>query len=139
MLGFPFVFNEKNCFWSKIVLLGEALHIYYPQIFRSSEWNLSWFLCKFVWLASRISFISFPIHFYNGSLEPHARLCCSLEFFIQFYNRCDVVGCSLKISNLLFVNDTVIFSEPNLDNLCHLRAALFYFEAILDLKINLSK
>lgn len=37
------------------------------------------------------------------------------------------------------LSDTLIFSKPNQDHLCNLRAILLCFEAISKLKINLSK
>lgn len=42
-------------------------------------------------------------------------------------------------SYLLFVDDTLIFSEPNINHLRSLRVLLLCFETILELRINLSK
>ena len=53
------------------------------------------------------------------------------------------VGCKdgeeLVISHLLYVDDTLFFCEPSQDQLAYLSWLLMWFEAILGLKINLSK
>ena len=46
---------------------------------------------------------------------------------------------SLCISHLLFADNTLIFSDANLDHILHLRLLFTWFEAISGLKINLSK
>lgn len=51
----------------------------------------------------------------------------------------DVSRCSLKVPHILFVDDTLIFSKPDHDNLCYMRALLLCFETISDLRINLCK
>lgn len=43
------------------------------------------------------------------------------------------------IFHLLFANDTLIFNDLDKGNLCNFKALLFFFEAISDFKINLSK
>jgi hypothetical protein len=45
----------------------------------------------------------------------------------------------MVVPHLLFVDDTFIFCEPNVEQLCNLRCLLLCFEAVLGLKINLSK
>jgi hypothetical protein len=46
---------------------------------------------------------------------------------------------SLCFSHLLFTDNTLIFSDANLDHILHLRLLFTWFEAISGLKINLSK
>jgi hypothetical protein len=46
---------------------------------------------------------------------------------------------SLCISHLLFVDNTLIFSDANLDHILHLQLLFTWFEVISGLKINLSK
>lgn len=48
-------------------------------------------------------------------------------------------GNELRVSHILFAEDTLIFCGAGYDHLRYLRMVLFCFEAILDLKINLSK
>jgi hypothetical protein len=43
------------------------------------------------------------------------------------------------VSHLLFANDTLIFCDPNVEQFRDLRCLLLCFEAVLELKINLSK
>uniref|UniRef100_A0A2N9HT73 Reverse transcriptase domain-containing protein n=1 Tax=Fagus sylvatica TaxID=28930 RepID=A0A2N9HT73_FAGSY len=45
----------------------------------------------------------------------------------------------LKISHLLFTDDTLIFSDDNPDHIFHIRLLFTWFEAISGLKINLCK
>ncbi|KAG6692683.1 hypothetical protein I3842_10G126000 [Carya illinoinensis] len=45
----------------------------------------------------------------------------------------------LKVSDLLFADDTLIFGDPNEEHLLALRALLLCFEAVSRLRINLSK
>uniref|UniRef100_A0A2N9EFE5 Reverse transcriptase domain-containing protein n=1 Tax=Fagus sylvatica TaxID=28930 RepID=A0A2N9EFE5_FAGSY len=45
----------------------------------------------------------------------------------------------LKISHLLFANDTLIFSDANPDHIFHIRLLFTWFEAVSGLKINLCK
>jgi hypothetical protein len=46
---------------------------------------------------------------------------------------------SLMISNLLFVNDTLIFYDADLDQIGYLKCTLLCFEAVSGLKVNLGK
>jgi hypothetical protein len=48
-------------------------------------------------------------------------------------------GGAINISHLLFVDDTLIFSEANPDHLCNLRCLFLCFEAVSGLRINLAK
>jgi hypothetical protein len=43
------------------------------------------------------------------------------------------------VSHLLFANDTLIFCEPNCEHLYNLQCPFLCFDAVLGLKINLSK
>lgn len=43
------------------------------------------------------------------------------------------------MSHVLFADDTLIFCKTNPYHLCHLRCLFLWFEAILRLKINLTK
>ena len=45
----------------------------------------------------------------------------------------------MKLSHLLFTNDTLIFCEPKVEQLRNLRCLLLCFKAVSGLKINLSK
>ena len=45
----------------------------------------------------------------------------------------------MEVSHLLFADDTLIFCEPKVEEICNLRCLLLCFEAVLGLKINLSK
>jgi hypothetical protein len=45
----------------------------------------------------------------------------------------------MKVSHLLFTDDTLIFCKPKVEQICNLRCLLLCFEAVLELKINLSK
>jgi hypothetical protein len=45
----------------------------------------------------------------------------------------------MVVSHLLFADDTLIFCEPKVEQIQHLRCLLLCFEAVLGLKINLSK
>jgi hypothetical protein len=45
----------------------------------------------------------------------------------------------MVVSHLLFVDDTVIFYEPNVEQIRNLRCLLLCIEVVLGLKINLSK
>lgn len=47
-------------------------------------------------------------------------------------------GC-IMVSHLLFMDDTLIFSDANKDHLRALRALLLCFEAVFGLRINLNK
>lgn len=49
------------------------------------------------------------------------------------------IGNNLSISHLLFVDDTLIFCKSNESNLGNLRCIIFLFEAMSDLRVNLSK
>jgi hypothetical protein len=46
---------------------------------------------------------------------------------------------AMEVSHLLFVDDILIFCEPKMEQLLNLRCLLLCFEAVLGLKINLSK
>lgn len=46
---------------------------------------------------------------------------------------------SLEVSRLFFADDTLIFCQPNVRNLLHLRCVLLYFHGVSGLKINLQK
>ena len=46
---------------------------------------------------------------------------------------------AMDVSHLLFVDDTLIFGEPKVEQIQNLRCLLLCFEAISGLKINLSK
>ena len=48
-------------------------------------------------------------------------------------------GISLAVSHLLFVDDTLIFCDDDLDQVLFLRMLLIWFEAVSGLKINLGK
>jgi hypothetical protein len=48
-------------------------------------------------------------------------------------------GGAINIFHLLFVHDTLIFSEANPDHLRNLRSLFLCFEAISSLRINLAK
>ena len=48
-------------------------------------------------------------------------------------------GRSLAVSHLLFVDDTLIFCEVDLDQILFLRIILIWFEVVFGLKINLGK
>ena len=48
-------------------------------------------------------------------------------------------GRSKAVSHLLFVDDTLIFCEADLDQILILRMILIWFEAVSGLKINLGK
>jgi hypothetical protein len=45
----------------------------------------------------------------------------------------------MKVLHLLFADDTLIFCEPKVEQICNLRCLLLCFEAVSGLKINLSK
>ena len=45
----------------------------------------------------------------------------------------------MDISHLLFLNDTLVFCEPSLDQLTYLSWVLIWFETILGLRVNLDK
>ena len=45
----------------------------------------------------------------------------------------------MVVSHLLFADDTLIFCEPKVEQICNLRCLLLCFEAVFGLKINLSK
>jgi hypothetical protein len=46
---------------------------------------------------------------------------------------------AMVVSHLLFANDTLIFCEPKVEHIQHLKCLLLCFEAVSGLKINLSK
>jgi hypothetical protein len=48
-------------------------------------------------------------------------------------------GNAINISHLLFVDDTLIFSEAKPDNLHKSRSSFLCFEAVSGLRINLDK
>ena len=48
-------------------------------------------------------------------------------------------GRSMAVSHLLFADDTLIFCEPDLDQILILRMILIWFKAVSSLKINLGK
>ena len=48
-------------------------------------------------------------------------------------------GRSLKVSHLLFADDTLIFCDTDLDQVLFLRMILIWFEVVSGLKINLGK
>ena len=45
----------------------------------------------------------------------------------------------MEIIHLLFANDTLVFCEPSIDQVCYLSWLLMWFEAMLGLKVNLDK
>jgi hypothetical protein len=45
----------------------------------------------------------------------------------------------VKLSHLLFTDQTLVFWGANHDHLCYLCALFLYFEAVFDLKVNLAK
>ena len=49
------------------------------------------------------------------------------------------VGRSLMLSHLLFVDDTIIFCDANINHMLILRLVLIWFEAVSGLKVNLGK
>ena len=60
----------------------------------------------------------------------------------DFLSSCKIggrVGEGLVISHLLYVDDSLLFYDSNYDQLAYLSWLLMWFEAILRLKINLSK
>ena len=48
-------------------------------------------------------------------------------------------GAGGEITHLLFANDTLVFCEPSIDQVCYLSWLLMWFEAMLGLKVNLDK
>ena len=48
-------------------------------------------------------------------------------------------GRSLMVSHLLFVDDTLIFCDTNIDQMLILHMVLIWFEAVSSLKVNLGK
>ena len=51
----------------------------------------------------------------------------------------NVGGRSLMVSHLLFVDDTLIFCDANIDQMLILRMVLIWFEAVSGLKVNWGK
>ncbi|RVW77589.1 hypothetical protein CK203_043023 [Vitis vinifera] len=51
---------------------------------------------------------------------------------------CDCHG-GVEITHLLFADDTLVFCEPFIDQVCYLSWLLMWFEAMLGLKVNLDK
>ena len=45
----------------------------------------------------------------------------------------------MEITHLLFADDTLVFCEPFIDQVCYLSWLLMWFEAMLGLKVNLDK
>jgi hypothetical protein len=58
-----------------------------------------------------------------------------LEGFSVAHNN----GSELKVSHLLFADDTLIFCGAERDHLVHLKGVLLCFEAVSELRINLGK
>ena len=48
-------------------------------------------------------------------------------------------GAGVEITHLLFADDTLVFCEPSIDQVCYLSWLLMWFEAMLGLKVNLDK
>ena len=63
-------------------------------------------------------------------------MACGFIYGCRFRGR---DGTSFIISNLLFIDDTIVFCEASEDQLLHLSWVLFWFEASSGLKINLDK
>ena len=48
-------------------------------------------------------------------------------------------GVGVEITHLLFVDDTLVFCEPSIDQVSYLSWLLMWFEAMSGLKVNLDK
>ena len=82
---------------------------------------------------------SVPVCLVNGSLISFYRESHLKRLFFLGYRMTDKNDELVKITHLLFLNDTLIFCKDTMEEMVHLSWILLWFEAISGLRINLEK
>ncbi|KAL6334230.1 hypothetical protein AAG906_007477 [Vitis piasezkii] len=106
------VYDHVN--WSFLLWLLERMG-FGAKLISWIEWCIST-VCFSILINKTPSGILYPLHF------------------------CDCHGgAGVEITHLLFADDTLVFCEPFIDQVCYLSWLLMWFEAMLGLKVNLDK